>query len=63
MCCKIDLNSSKDAAHFLGKTEPTLLPKTADNLSNMAYKNTPAKSLFDKWLRQIFSKHAAQGRS
>ena len=23
MCCKIDLNSQKDAAHFLGKVEPT----------------------------------------
>ena len=40
---------AKDAAHFLGKVEPTLLPKTADNVapSNTVYTGE-AMSLFDK---------------
>lgn len=54
MCCKIDLNSPKDVAHFLGKTEPTLLPKTCDNITgNITYTNAPAQSLFDKWLAKL----------
>lgn len=49
MCCKIDLNSPKEAAHFLGKTEPTLLPKTCDNVAgNIIYTDKPAMSAFDK---------------
>ncbi|UNU73759.1 hypothetical protein LU293_02280 [Moraxella nasovis] len=49
MCCNIDLNSQAEAAHFLGKTEPKILPKTADNVSaGVIYSNTPAMSLFDK---------------
>lgn len=48
MCCNIDLNSQKDARHFLGKDEPTLLPKTCDNVSHLSYANAPAISLFDK---------------
>lgn len=54
MCCKIDLNSSKDIAHFLGKTEPTLLPKTSDNIAgNIIYTNAPAQSMFDKWVTKL----------
>ncbi|STZ09848.1 Uncharacterised protein [Moraxella caviae] len=49
MCCKIDLNSQAEAAHFLGKTEPKILPQTADNVSGgIAYANKPAESLFDR---------------
>ncbi len=50
MCCKIDLNNSKDAAHFLGKVEPSILPKTDDNIpnGNTCYTGEPAQSLFDK---------------
>ncbi|MDO4250725.1 MAG: hypothetical protein Q4C68_04365 [Moraxella sp.] len=50
MCCKIDLNSSADAAHFLGKHEPKILPKTEDNIapSSISYTGAPAMSLFDK---------------
>lgn len=53
MCCTIDLNSNKDARHFMGKDEPTLLPKTADNVSNVVYQNTPAMSLFDKFMAYL----------
>lgn len=59
MCCKIDLNSQKDAAHFLGKTDPNLLPKTHDNVPNgkVQYSKEPALSLFDRILA-YFSKHS-----
>ena len=54
MCCKIDLNSQKDARHFLGKDEPTLLPKTADNVAgNIAYTNKPAMSAWDKLIARF----------
>ncbi|OAV25981.1 hypothetical protein [Moraxella catarrhalis] len=58
MCCKIDLNSQKDAAHFLGKVEPNLLPKTADNVapSNTVYTGE-AMSLFDKLVAYFRTKH------
>ena len=54
MCCKIDLNDQKDAAHFLGKVEPTILPKTDDNVApaNTTYTGE-AMSLFDQ-LRAYF---------
>lgn len=56
MCCNIDLNSKEEAAHFLGKTEPTILPKTADNVAgNINYANTPAMSLFDKIIARLRS--------
>lgn len=56
MCCNIDLNSKEEAAHFLGKTEPTILPKTADNVAgNIIYTNTPAMSLFDKIIARLKS--------
>lgn len=61
MCCKIDLNDRKDAAHFLGKGEPTIIPKlNADNLSNgkVHYTNEPAMSVFDK-LKALFAKKVA----
>lgn len=49
MCCNIDLNSKAEAAHFLGKCEPNILPKTADNVAgNIVYTDKPAMSLFDK---------------
>lgn len=49
MCCKIDLNSQKDARHFLGKDEPNLLPKTPDNVAgNITYANKPAMSVWDR---------------
>lgn len=49
MCCNIDLNSKAEAAHFLGKGEPNILPKTTDNVSgDIVYTNQPAMSLFDK---------------
>ncbi|MDO4896171.1 MAG: hypothetical protein Q3971_02305 [Moraxella sp.] len=48
MCCKIDLSSQKDARHFLGKDEPALLPKTADNVANITYCQQPAMSVWDK---------------
>lgn len=53
MCCKIDLSSQKDARHFLGKDEPTLLPKTADNVANIAYRQQPAMSVWDKIVAQF----------
>ena len=54
MCCRIDLNSQKDAAHFLGKVEPDLLPKTADNVAGqISYTNQPAMSLFDKLIALV----------
>lgn len=57
MCCKIDLNSSKEAAHFLGKHEPNLLPKTADNVAgNIVYTNKPAMSAFDKLMAYFNTK-------
>lgn len=59
MCCRIDLNSQKDAAHFLGKTDPNLLPKTCDNVANgkVQYSGEPALSLFDR-LMAYFGKQA-----
>ncbi|OPH37351.1 hypothetical protein LP090_08515 [Moraxella bovis] len=49
MCCQIDLNSKSDVVHFLGKTEPNLLPKTSDNVAgNIVYTGEPAMSLWDK---------------
>ncbi|UTO04942.1 hypothetical protein NKT77_10710 [Moraxella sp. FZLJ2107] len=58
MCCKIDLSNQKDAAHFLGKVEPTLLPKTADNVApNIEYTGT-AVSLFDKLCAYFQAKKA-----
>ncbi|MDO5652278.1 MAG: hypothetical protein Q4G13_09150 [Moraxella sp.] len=49
MCCTIDLNTSKEAAHFLGKIEPDTLPHTADNVAGgIVYTGEPAMSLFDK---------------
>lgn len=49
MCCNIDLNSQAEAAHFLGKTEPNILPKTSDNVAgNIVYTGEPAMSLWDK---------------
>lgn len=49
MCCKIDLNSQAEAAHFLGKTEPNILPKTCDNVAgDIVYTGEPAMSLWDK---------------
>lgn len=47
MCCKIDVSSQKDAAHFLGKGDPKMLPKSVlETLDTEAPK--PAMSLFDK---------------
>ena len=59
MCCKIDLNSQKDAAHFLGKVEPNILPKTADNVApaNTIYTGE-AMSLFDKLCAYFRTKQA-----
>ncbi len=59
MCCKIDLNSQKDAAHFLGKVEPNILPKTADNVApaNTIYTGE-AMSLFDKLCAYFRAKQA-----
>lgn len=49
MCCHIDLNSKDEVAHFLGKTEPSILPKTSDNVAgNIVYTGKPAMSLWDK---------------
>ncbi|MDO4440805.1 MAG: hypothetical protein Q4B81_01320 [Moraxella sp.] len=57
MCCKIDLNSKAEAAHFLGKTEPNILPKTADNVAGrIVYANEPASSLFDKLKAYFYAK-------
>lgn len=54
MCCKIDLNSQAEAAHFLGKTEPNLLPKTADNVAgDIIYTGKPAMSLWDKIMARL----------
>lgn len=65
MCCRIELNTSQEAAHFLGKAEPNLLPKTNDNCyrndrfhysnnSNAPSNHTkPALSLFDKWRQRL----------
>ncbi len=49
MCCKIDLNSSSEAARFLGKSEPNLLPKTNDNVpaADVIYTGS-AVSLFER---------------
>lgn len=49
MCCKIDLNSSSEAARFLGKSEPNLLPKTNDNVpaTDVIYTGS-AVSLFER---------------
>lgn len=61
MCCTVDLNSKKDARHFLGKDEPDLIPKlNADNLSNgkVAYTGEPAMSAFDK-LKAFFTQKTA----
>ncbi|MCL1623104.1 hypothetical protein M2R47_02395 [Moraxella sp. Tifton1] len=59
MCCNIDLNSKEEAAHFLGKTEPSILPKTADNISvNIIYADTPAMSLFDKIIAHLQKRKA-----
>lgn len=47
MCCHIDLNSKDEVAHFLGKTEPSILPKTSDNVAgNIVYTGKPAMSLW-----------------
>lgn len=57
MCCRIDLNSQKEAAHFLGKTEPTLLPKTTDNVAgSIVYTDKPAMSAFDKLVAYFHAK-------
>lgn len=49
MCCQIDLNTKSEAAHFLGKGEPTILPKTQDNIPSANIRYTgEAMSLFDK---------------
>lgn len=61
MCCNIDLNSQKDARHFLGKDEPNLLPKTHDNVSTINYANTPAVSLFDRLVAHFKHKTQPQG--
>ncbi len=59
MCCKIDLNDQKDAAHFLGKIEPRLLPKTADNVAHdVTFSGAPAMSLFDKLKAYLQAKKA-----
>lgn len=61
MCCKIDLNDQKDARHFLGKGEPTILPKiNDDNLPSgkVAYTDAPAMSAFDK-LKAFFAQKTA----
>lgn len=61
MCCKIDLNSQADAVHFLGKNDPKILPKTADNVSlGVVYADAPAMSLFDKWRASFLAKTKAQ---
>lgn len=61
MCCKIDLSSQKDARHFLGKQEPDLLPKTADNVAgSIVYTNQPAMSAFDKMMAYFRAKKSAQ---
>ena len=60
MCCKIDLNSQKDAAHFLGKGEPNILPKTADNVApHIEYTGT-AMSLFDTLCAYFQAKKISQ---
>lgn len=57
MCCKIDLSSQKDARHFLGKDEPNLLPKTADNVAHdVVYTQTPAMSAWDKLIAYLKQK-------
>lgn len=49
MCCRIDLNPSSEAARFLGKTEPNLLPKTNDNIATKDTIYTgSAESLFER---------------
>lgn len=44
MCCKIDLKTQNEAAHFLGKNKPNAL--TQDN----------ASSLFERLLARFFNK-------
>lgn len=57
MCCKIDLNSKADVAHFLGKTKPNILPQTADNVAcGVVYADEPAKSLWDN-IKTYLSRH------
>lgn len=47
MCCKIDVSSQKDAAHFLGKGDPKTLPKSVLEAMD-TQPSKPATSLFDK---------------
>lgn len=42
MCCKIDLRTQSEAAHFLGKGEPNVLPHHLDD------QETKATSLFER---------------
>lgn len=55
MCCKIDLNSRDDAAHFMGKTHPTLLPPTDDNIArhNSSRHHTGDEANYERLIDRI----------
>ena len=60
MCCKIDLKSQAEVAHFLGKNEPNILPKGVDNVAcGVVYTNEPAMSLWDN-IKAYLSQHKSQ---